>query len=97
MGGEDRDTFTSTGDDPVMKPLNVLMHERMAQRPFIPFADFDTDAFVDYGRKHYDNNRSFDKRAKRFRTLEKLMRKRSIIEAKERKKAQRAQRLASAG
>ena len=30
---------------PLMKPLNVLVHERMAQRPFVPFEDFDIAAF----------------------------------------------------
>lgn len=39
-----------------MKPLNVLVHERMAARPFVPFRDFDVARFVDYGLTHYDNN-----------------------------------------
>jgi hypothetical protein len=39
-----------------MKPLNVLVHERMATRPFVPFAAFDVEAFVDYGQTYYDNN-----------------------------------------
>ncbi|MEZ5966308.1 MAG: hypothetical protein R3F56_20905 [Planctomycetota bacterium] len=40
----------------LLKPLNVLAHERMAERPFLPFAEFDVEGFVDYGRPYYDNN-----------------------------------------
>lgn len=40
----------------MLKPLNVLVHERMADRPFVPFAEFDVEDFVDYGRPFYDNN-----------------------------------------
>lgn len=59
---ERRDTFVcvelpaNLGMVTMMKPLDVLMHERMAERPFQPLADFDVDSFVDYGRPYYDNN-----------------------------------------
>lgn len=60
---EPRDTFTSLplpgvlgGPASVLQPLNVLVHRRMAERPFVPFAEFDVAAFTDYGRPYYDNN-----------------------------------------
>lgn len=53
-----RDTFyyDQDGKPGRMKPLSVLVYERMAARPFVPFRQFDTEAFVDYGRPYYDNN-----------------------------------------
>ena len=38
----------------VFKTTDVLMHERMAQRPFVKYANFDVARFVDYGRPKYD-------------------------------------------
>ena len=73
---KDRDTFKHTDDGevkrdargaPVLKALNVLTHERMAQRPFLKFKDFDFAKFIDYGTRFYDNNRGVDGRGKRFR------------------------------
>jgi len=56
-----RDTvIPADGDAPRMKPVNVLVHERMAARPFVPFDEFDIPAFIDYGTSHYDNNRRYD-------------------------------------
>ena len=49
----------------VLKPLNVLMHERMAARPFVALEDFDTEAFVDNGRRLYDNNRGISRSGKK--------------------------------
>ncbi len=57
----------STSSAPVLKALNVLTHERMAQRPFLKFKDFDFAKFIDYGTRFYDNNRGVDGRGKRFR------------------------------
>jgi len=73
---KDRDTFKHTDKGevkrdargaPVLKALNVLTHERMAQRPFLKFKDFDFAKFIDYGTEFYDNNRGVDGRGKRFR------------------------------
>lgn len=49
-----------------MKPINQLVHERMAKRPFRAFDDFDVAAFIDYGRPYYDNNAGVDGRGKKF-------------------------------
>jgi len=74
-GQHPRDTFLvdsagkpvpGLGGAPRMKPLNVLVHDRMAQRPFVKFRDFDVEAFVDYGLSFYDNNLGVDRRHKRF-------------------------------
>jgi len=53
-----RDTFyyDDKGKPTGMKPLSVLLHERMAQRPFKKISNFDTEIFIDYGRPYYDNN-----------------------------------------
>ena len=60
---EARDTvlFDDQGIITGMKPLNVLVHERVLDQPFVKFEDFDIEAFVDYGRPFYDNNRRFDR------------------------------------
>ena len=44
----------------VIKPINLLVHERMAKRPFVAWQDFDVASFVDYGNMHYDLNRGRD-------------------------------------
>ena len=41
------------------KTTDVIMHERMAQRPFVAFNRFDVAHFVDYGRPKYDKNEDF--------------------------------------
>lgn len=51
---------------PILKPLNVLAHQRMVEQPFRTYADFDVAAFVDYGLLHYDNNARVDKQGKTF-------------------------------
>ena len=87
---EQRDTVRYKGDGKFeIKPINEVVHQRMARRPFVPFAEFDTDAFVDYGRKYYDNNRGIDRRSRTFRVQERLAAKRAKVEAIERKKEQR--------
>lgn len=66
VGPSGRDTFERADDGtvkktgrgaPILKPTNVLTHQRMAARAFLKFADFDIAAFVDYGNRFYDNNR----------------------------------------
>lgn len=41
------------------KTTDVIMHERMAARPFVPFSQFDVAQYVDYGRPKYDKNEDF--------------------------------------
>ena len=36
------------------KTTDQIVHERMAARPFVKYADFDVAAFSDYGRPKYD-------------------------------------------
>ena len=56
--GQQRDTFYYENGKPTnLKPTSVLVHERMAQRPFLKISKFDTEVFIDYGRPYYDNNR----------------------------------------
>jgi hypothetical protein len=65
---EARDTFLVAEDGRIEpKPINILVHERMADRPFIPFEEFDLAGFVDYGRKFYDKNITVDGRGVPFR------------------------------
>ena len=42
-----------------MKTTDVVMHERMAQRPFERYADFDVAAYGDYGKQKYDKEEDF--------------------------------------
>ena len=51
--------YSSTGGDPKMggiqfKTTDVIMHERMAVRPFVKYDKFDVAAYCDYGRPKYD-------------------------------------------
>ncbi|SRR5579885_97790 len=39
-----------------VKTTDVIMHERMARRPFIPYDKFDVVAFADYGKPFYDKH-----------------------------------------
>lgn len=85
LRGEDRDTVADVeGKHVELEPLNVLVHERMALRPFVPFDRFDTAAFVDYGREHYDNNQG--DRGQPFSVLERMRAKRAYEAERERKK-----------
>ena len=36
------------------KTTDVILHERMARRPFVPYEQFDVATFSDYGRPKYD-------------------------------------------
>jgi hypothetical protein len=89
-------TFNVRPGQPMMKPLNVLVHERMAVRPFVAFDQFDTAAFVDYGRLRYDLNVGHDGRGKKFPGQEAAATKRRIAAKRaaiaERKLAARQQR-----
>ena len=50
------DTILSknNGDKTLFKTTDVIMHERMAQRPFVNYANFDVAEYSDYGRDKYD-------------------------------------------
>ena len=50
------------GPDPVQprrfKTTDQIVHERMAARPFVPYAEFDVARFTDYGRQKYDKKQA---------------------------------------
>ena len=51
--------FSSTGGPAKLngiqfKTTDVIMHERMAMRPFMKYSDFDVARFCDYGKPKYD-------------------------------------------
>jgi hypothetical protein len=48
------------------KTTDRLMHERMAQRPFVAYNSFDTPTFAKYGRPLYDKNEDFRDERGRF-------------------------------
>ena len=39
-----------------VKTCDVIMHQRMASRPFVQYEDFDVAAFANYGKPMYDKN-----------------------------------------
>ncbi len=39
-----------------MKTVDQVVHERMAQRPFLPYEEFDVASYVDYGQLRYDKH-----------------------------------------
>jgi len=96
--GKQRDTLLTSVDGsvlerrgrPLMKPINQLVHERMAQRPFVKFKDFDVAEFADYGRILYDNNRKVDGPGEVFMTPRKLAKAK---EREERRRRGREQKL----
>jgi hypothetical protein len=45
-------TKKAPADD--VKTTDVIMHERMAQRPFVPYDRFDVAVYSDYGKPFYD-------------------------------------------
>lgn len=49
--------------------LDELVHRRLADRPFVPFERFDTENFVDYGRRYYDLNVGLDGKGKVFQDV----------------------------
>lgn len=51
-------SYTTGMDLPkaAFKTTDVIMHQRMAKRPFVPFNQFDIAAYVDYGRPKYDKH-----------------------------------------
>ncbi len=114
--GRQRDTFVFDADrslyaldrrgDPVSKPIDLLVHERLAARPFRPLAAFDVAGFADYGREYYDNNekvcgegvtfmtpeRVAKHEARQARDAEREAKRRAKAEAKRRKKSEEAAR-----
>jgi hypothetical protein len=42
-----------------VKTTDVIMHERMAQRPFVPYDKFDVAQYADYGKPFYDKHEQF--------------------------------------
>jgi hypothetical protein len=42
-----------------VKTTDVIMHERMAARPFVPYERFDVAAYADYGKPFYDKHEQF--------------------------------------
>lgn len=77
------------GKDVELKPLNVVARERMMAQPFRKLADFDVEAFVDYGRVLYDNNAGQDK-GRIFAKAEKRAAEREKEAAKAAEEAQKA-------
>ncbi len=42
-----------------VKTVDIVMHERMAQRPFLAYKEFDVPKFSDYGKNEYDKHEQF--------------------------------------
>jgi len=43
----------------LVKTTDVIMHERMAARPFVPYNKFDVAAYADYGKPVYDKHEMY--------------------------------------
>lgn len=44
----------SSKEKEYLKTVDQVVHEKMAELPFLRLADFDIGTFVDYGTRHYD-------------------------------------------
>jgi hypothetical protein len=42
--------------DAAFKTTDIIMHERMANQPFVPYDQFKIASFIEYGRPQYDKN-----------------------------------------
>ncbi|MBU6450903.1 MAG: hypothetical protein KGS72_03930 [Cyanobacteria bacterium REEB67] len=45
--------------DSAFKTTDVIMHERVAKQPFMPYNQFDVVSFSDYGKTKYDKNEDY--------------------------------------
>lgn len=97
----DRDTLrrdhgghivTNKQANPQLKTLDVLMHDRMTQRPFLPFEAFDTAVFADYGRRYYDNNKKVDGEGETFMTPSRVAKREAKLERQRRREAKQAEK-----
>lgn len=43
----------------LVKTTDVIMHERLAMRPFVPYEQFDVAAYSNYGKNLYDKHEQF--------------------------------------
>ncbi len=84
-----RDTVDPTQSGPRLKPLHVVVHERVAMQALVPFADFDIEALVDYGQHHYDNNRGIDRPGRPFYVMERLSAARAQAQRRAERRARR--------
>jgi hypothetical protein len=52
---------TTTGKTPPnnVKTVDIVMHERMAQRPFLAYKNFDVPTYSSYGKNEYDKHEQF--------------------------------------
>ena len=48
-----------TGAKGSAKTVDVVMHQRMAARPFLPYEHFDVAAYSDYGKPMYDKEEDY--------------------------------------
>jgi hypothetical protein len=53
------DFFGYQNGQRMVKTVDVVMHERMAQRPFIAYESFDVARFSDYGKPMYDKHEDY--------------------------------------
>jgi hypothetical protein len=53
------DPSTKKAPPQAVKTTDVIMHERMAVRPFVPYERFDVAAYADYGKPFYDKHEQF--------------------------------------
>lgn len=68
-----------------LKPIRQIVHDRLCAQPFPRLAEFDLEAFVDYGRAYYDNNAGIDE-GRRFTRAE----RNDVRREKQRAKAEKA-------
>ena len=61
-----------------LKSADQVMHERMAERPYLSFESFDTKAFIDMGVRHYAYHHGLDRKKKRAKRDKKKKRDRVV-------------------
>jgi hypothetical protein len=53
------DRSSGNTDPKNVKTVDIVMHERMAARPFLTYKEFDVPNFSDYGKNEYDKHEQF--------------------------------------
>lgn len=74
-----------------LKRIREIVHDRLCAQPFPRLAEFDVEAFVDYGRAYYDNNAWVDD-GRRFTRAERSNAQREKQRAKAEKAALAAEK-----
>ncbi len=59
--------MTDAKGQPRLKPTNHVVHQRMAEQPFVKYSKFNVGRLASYGTSFYENNLRVDGKGKNFK------------------------------